>query len=396
MTDRRAYWLWLQNCLGCGSHKPFRIRSVFDSVQAFYEGGERAFREFGFFTPKEMNSLLRGKLGEAQALLEYAHKLGQQVITPDDDEYPERLKNIANPPCALFVKGQLPKVDEEACIAVVGTRKSTQTGSEIAFDFCMDMARVGAVIVSGGALGIDTAAHKGALQGGGKTVAVLGCGINYNYLMENASLRAVISQNGALVSEYPPDTPSAASNFPIRNRIISGLSLGTLVVEAAEKSGSLITADLALEQGRDVFAVPGSLKNPVSAGTNNLIKAGAKAVSSAFDILEEYCFLFPQKLHFPEETKDNSKETYPVHTQKVISPEHEKQQKDYTKKTNEDSMLSEDAKKLFTSLTAQPRTLPELSEQTGIPVQRLLTAVTELELSGRIAAKSGRRYSLPE
>jgi DNA processing protein len=288
-------------------------------------------------------------------------------------------------------------VDEEACIAVVGTRKSTQTGIEIAFDFCMDMARAGAVIVSGGALGIDTAAHKGALQGGGKTIAVLGCGINYNYLMENASLRAVISQNGALVSEYPPDTPSAASNFPIRNRIISGLSLGTLVIEAAEKSGSLITADLALEQGRDVFAVPGSLKNPVSAGTNNLIKAGAKAVSNAFDILEEYCFLFPQKLHFPEETKDNSKETLPVHKiEKVNTPEHEKPQKEYTKKTNEDFGLSDDAKKLLTSLTAQSRTLPELSEQTGIPVQRLLTAVTELELSGKIEAKSGRRYSLPE
>lgn len=373
--DSRAYWVWLQHALGAGSSKQNRIFENYRGLDEFYSAGIQNWRLEGYFTPKELEKLESYTPSDAAAMVEYCEKIGQRVVTPDCAGYPELLHQIHNPPCALYVKGTLP--DSSHSVAIVGTRKATATGISAARSFAFELAKHGVVVVSGGALGIDTAAHKGALQAGGKTICVLGCGIDYNYLMGNASMREAIAVSGAVISEYPPGTQAVNSNFPIRNRIISGLSLGTLVVEAAAKSGSLITADYALEQGRDVFAVPGGIYSPVSQGVNNLIKNGAIPVSAASEILEEYPSVFTDTIDWKEAGVNVVKEL-PV-----------------TEPTPDLSCFSKDAALLYQNLTRLPLHISELSQLTNIPVPRLLSAVTELELSEAICSHSGRRYSLP-
>lgn len=382
--DQRAYWVWLQHAMGGGSQKPHRIFSYFRTPQAFYEAGEREWRLLGFLTQKEISLLSGYSLEEATAVIEYCEKVGQQVLTPQSEIYPQCLTNIHNPPCVLYVKGELPQVDSRPAIAVVGTRNATNAGVKIAFEFGYQLAKAGAVVVSGGALGIDTAAHKGALQAGGKTVCVLGCGIEYNYLMDNASLRAAIAQSGAVVSEYPFNMPPSRMSFPIRNRIISGLSAGTLVVEAAGKSGSLITANLALEQGRDVFAIPCGIDNPVSEGVNNLIKSGAKPVSCAKEILEEYTYRFPNTIQITDAYISPAAVAVPESKQNT-----QPQQLNPTE-------FSADAVKLYAKLTPTPRHISELEQMSGLTAQQTLSAITELELAEKICSQSGRRYCLFE
>jgi DNA processing protein len=379
--DKRAYWVWLQHALGAGSSKQNRILTNYGDLEDFYAAGIENWLLEGYFTQNELGKLNSYSVSDASALIEYSEKIGQKVLTPDCEDYPEPLRQIHNPPCALYVKGTLPDFSANPAIAVVGTRKATATGVATARSFAYELAKRGAVVVSGGALGIDTAAHKGALQAGGKTVCVLGCGIDYNYLMSNASLRESIALSGAVLSEYPPNTQAINSNFPIRNRIISGLTLGTLVIEAAGKSGSLITAQCALEQGRDVFAVPAGIYSPVSQGVNSLIKAGAKPVSNAGEILEEYLYRFSDKI----DLNDNESN--------VILPD---QPKPEPKAAKMPENCSADAASLYAALTKEPCHISELERKTGIPTPRLLTAVTELELSGCIRSYSGRRYRLPD
>ncbi|NLC51604.1 MAG: DNA-protecting protein DprA [Firmicutes bacterium] len=221
-------------------------------------------------------------LGESKKLA----ALGINVITIEDHNYPTLLSSIYLPPPVLYIKGAFTPEDEQA-IAVVGSRKHTFYGRDIALKLAEDLAGVGITVVSGMARGIDSWAHQGALNKRGRTIAVLGCGLDICYPAENNALMQKISENGAVVSEFPPGTRPLAQNFPRRNRIISGLSLGTVVIEALEKSGALITADYAIEQGREVFAVPGNINSPYSRGCHRLLKEGAKLTEGLEDILEE-------------------------------------------------------------------------------------------------------------
>ena len=382
--DPRAYWLWLQHALGAGSSKQNRILAAYPSLKVFYEEGRESWLLEGYFTPKEMHALESWSVDQAAALLEYSEKLGQTVITPDDSAYPELLKEIPNPPCALFVKGTLPDFSQRLSISIVGTRKATATGRGAARSIAFELAKRGTVVVSGGALGVDTAAHQGALQAGGTTICVLGCGIDAEYLMVNASMRDAIALHGALISEYPPQTQPINSNFPIRNRIISGLSVGTLVVEAAARSGSLITADFALDQGRDVFAVPADIFSSVSQGVNNLIKSGAKPVSRAEEILEEYSERFPEKIYL-----DGGK-THDMIKDNGMVPQ--KQEPGISR--NEPADLSDDAKTVYRLLEKQPTHIAVLQEKTKMNSPRILAAITELEITGAVKTYSGGRYSL--
>jgi DNA processing protein len=384
--DCRAYWMWLQHALGAGSSKQNRILENYRSLADFYSSGMQGWLLEGYFTPKELEKLGSYSPSDATALLEYCEKIGQQVITPECQAYPEPLRQIHNPPCVLYMKGTLPDFSSTLGISIVGTRKATATGVSVARSFAFELAKQGVAVVSGGALGIDTAAHKGALQAGGKTVCVLGCGIDFNYLMGNASLREAIANSGAVISEYAPGTQAINSNFPIRNRIISGLTLGTLVVEAAGKSGSLITADYALEQGRDVFAVPAGIYSPVSQGVNNLIKNGAKPVSNANEILEEYIACFFDKISLDDIGTNVLFHDEPLSQVSVSGSAAE---------SLDPNEFSSDAAVLYAKLTDSPRHITELAGQTAISVPRLLTAVTELELAEKISSHSGRRYSLP-
>ncbi len=211
-----------------------------------------------------------------------------QEIKITDKNYPESLKHIQNPPKKLFVRGEI-LLEDKTAIAIVGARKHTSYGKQVAYDFAYTLAKSGVTIVSGLALGIDSEAHKGALDAGGRTLAVLGSGIDDNsiYPYSHKSLAERIIKNGALISEYEPGTPGLKHHFPERNRIVAGLSVGILIVEAQKRSGSLITAKLALEQGKDIFAIPGPIFSKMSEGTNKLIQQGAKLAMTPNDILEE-------------------------------------------------------------------------------------------------------------
>lgn len=349
-------------------------------AKSFYNAGLNEWKLCGCFTKKEITSLEKHSLEEAQGILLRCKDLDIDVIAFDDERYPERLRKIVNPPCVLYVKGEMPKVDDRITIGVVGTRSATGYGLEISYKLSNELASKGTVIVSGGAIGIDSAAHKGALNACRETILVMGCGINYNYLMENAQLRHSVSKCGALVSEYPPDSPPLPRNFPMRNRIISGLSLGIVVIEAGKKSGSLITANMALEQDRDLFAVPGNVNSTVSGGTNDLIKECAKPVTCANDILEEYSHML---VGLKTSKSGNNK----------VSSSKNKNIEQVNQTQGVESNLSCDAKKVFSILSSEPKHVDDITRETNLETKNLLQAITELELFGLIRSRSGRRYS---
>lgn len=410
-VDPRAYWIWLQHCVGAGSSKPVRILMQYSSIKEFYEAGEREWKKMGIFSPRELKAFSDCSLEVSLKILQDCSRKGQTVTTPDMPEYPEALRQIANPPCALYVKGSLPDFSEVPVIAVVGTRDATLTGRMTALHLSAELAKVGVIVVSGGAKGIDSAAHRGVLQVSGCTVCVLGCGIDYPYLMENEPMRQSICKGGALISEYPPNTPPTKMSFPVRNRIISGISDGVVVVEAAGKSGSLITAELAGEQGRDVFAVPGSVDNKVGRGVNNLIKTGAKAVTEVKDILEEYFSRYPgtmkqyyrikkewtpveEENNFVEESGLEKGNNPKAEGNDTLLSSQEEDKKVVPKRRELPEECSSEMRKIYEVLKETPISLEEVEQQTGLTVKEIFPAVTRLELLGCIRQYRGRRYSL--
>lgn len=288
------YWIWLQQALGAGSPKPISLVKEFGSVGEVYRARRIDYLRTGLLNEKEIRRMTNKSLEKSEKIVCDCMKNGYKILTPEN--MPPKLQNIYNPPCALYVWGEFPQPCDGVYIAMVGTRKATPYGIEAATKLALGLARCGAVVVSGMAVGVDSASHKGALKGGGKTVSVIGCGIDIDYPSGHRELKRIIAGNGAVVSEYPPGARPERANFPIRNRIIAGLSLGCVVIEAGEKSGSLITASLAAEMGRDVFAVPGSIFSPLSAGTNKLLRDGVKPVCRVMDILEEYISFCPQNV----------------------------------------------------------------------------------------------------
>ena len=376
--DERAWWIWLQNGLGPGASKHRRIFETYASIEDFYRAGTEGWRLDGYFTKREILRLQSFSLEQAQAQLEYAEKLGQRVLTPDMGAYPQCLREIHNYPCVLYVKGTLPPVDFMLSIAMVGTRKATHSGCSIAHTMSYELAKAGVIVVSGGALGIDTQAHRGAVEAGGRSICVLGCGIDTDYLLTNASLREAVAVDGALVSEYPPGTQPMASNFPIRNRIISGLCAATVVIEAPIKSGAMITADCAGDQGRDVFAVPGSVQNPKARGTNALLQQGCAPATCALDVLR--CYEGKYRIRIPQDPGVN------------VFPEPIPEPKQLPKR-EPPPKLSQEARTLYQVLSAQPKPIDELCACTGMQPGKLLSAATELELAGLAQASAGQRYA---
>lgn len=283
--DKLVYKLWFQDLF----LKRWEKISLFNSniePEVFYNFTLKDYINLGFDLIQSERIVQSKKLGEYEKIYEYLLEEKIKFILYTDKNYPEQLRKIPDPPTGIFVRGELPQ--EENLLSVVGARKSSEYGKSVAYKFSYELSSLGIVIVSGMARGIDTCAHKGALDGKGKTVAVLGSGFKNIYPKENKELFNNISQNGCVITEYFPDAMPLPQNFPERNRIISGLSKYVLVVEASEKSGSLITAGLALEQGKDVFAVPGNIFSPNSKGCNQLIRDGAKIITGLEDIFEEF------------------------------------------------------------------------------------------------------------
>lgn len=281
-----AYWLGFHLVPGISAGRLETLLARFGSLAEAWEADPAALRSAGLPT-RVVDALV-----ERRARLDLAHELervrrsGAEAIALADDAYPRVLKEIASPPLVLFVRGRLQLEDEHA-IAIVGTRRPTAYGKDVAAQLSRDLAAHGVTVVSGLARGIDRVAHEAALEAGGRTIAVLGSGIDVVYPPEHARLAERIVEQGALVTEFPPGEQPLAKNFPVRNRLISGLSLGVVVVEAPRKSGALITATFAVDQGRTVYAVPGPIFSPMSAGTLQLLRDGATPVGSASDILED-------------------------------------------------------------------------------------------------------------
>ena len=294
-------------------------------------------------------------------------KNGRHILCIDSPLYPPLLRTISDPPPILFVAGD-PACLGQPQIAMVGSRNPTAGGCEHAQAFAADLTRAGLLITSGLALGIDAAAHRGALLAGGKTIAVTGNGLDSIYPVRNKALAGEITQYGAIISEFPPGTPPLAANFPRRNRIISGLSVGTLVIEAAIRSGSLITARLAAEQGREVFALPGSINNPMAKGCHRLIRDGATLVETSANIIEELGSLLGAL---------NDEEDVPISADSENKPIMSK---------------NEQTHPIFDHLDHDPVDIDTLVERSGLTAEQVSAILLALELHGSIEALPGGRY----
>ncbi len=287
MAEEIFYWLALSLIPGIGSTLMRRLLDRFKTPEAVFHAPRKELLKIEGLGERVAEEIRKGPLEKvAQRELYLLRELGGRIVTLKDEEYPKRLRDIYDPPALLYMRGELKKEDDFA-VAIVGSRKATPYGRWFTEKVSQDLARYGVTIVSGMARGIDSLAHWGAIAGRGRTIAVLGCGVDVIYPSENRNLFAKIIDHGAILSEFPMGSPPEGGHFPRRNRIISGLSIGVVVVQASEKSGSLITANYALEQGREVFAVPGNVGTESSRGTHRLIKEGAKLVESSEDILEE-------------------------------------------------------------------------------------------------------------
>ncbi len=375
------YWVWLSEALGAGARVD-EIFGAFSSPRSIYEAGRTERAVSGVFSKAKLDRLDNTKLSDAETHIEICRKNGWKIYTPDDGDFPDDLRNLTDMPLVLYCDGDLSRIKDRLAVGVVGTRNPTYDSVAIARQFSADMAKCGAVVVSGGALGIDSAAHEGALEAGGTTVCVLGCGLGTKYLMQNEPMRREIAKSGAVISEYPPLSPASVRTFPVRNRIISGLSKGVLVVEAGEKSGSLITANAAIEQGREVFAVPGSILNSSYKGANTLIRDGATAVTCAEDILKTFEYMYPGSL----DLSGNSGKL----------PEGEKRRGD--KKVNSRKPLpadyDADAAKVYNLLSHEPLHSDEICAETNLPPSKVMGILTQLELDGFAEQTEGKNYIL--
>jgi DNA processing protein len=364
-------WFVLRAVPGIGDALLCRLVQSFGSPDTVLHAPADALMQVDGVSPSLAKAIRQGPgAGDVQAIdreLTALERLPIRVLTILDADYPARLKTIHDPPPLLSVSGTLGEEDHHA-VAVVGTRHATPAGRLATEQLSRGLAEAGVTVVSGLARGIDGAAHKSALEAGGRTIAVLGCGIDRTYPPEHLSLRKRIEEQGAVLSELPLGAYPHAYHFPKRNRIISGLSLGVVVVEAAPKSGSLITARLASEQGRDVFAVPGSVQSEQSRGTNGLIKQGAKLVETVEDILDELASQFEPS--FQARMQDRrSALTRPVQSGRLS--------------------LEQDEAALYAALPAEPVHIDELIAKTGLPAASVSGLLLSLELKGAIRQLPG-------
>lgn len=381
------YWVWLSELKGLRNQTRLALLRRFgDPESIFYADADELLLTDGV-ERSQLKLLENHDLAPADRILADCQRLDIRLLTLSDAAYPGRLKNIYDPPALLYCKGRLPLLDDLLCVAVVGTRDCTPYGAACAEKLGFGLASGGAAVVSGLAKGIDAAATRGALRAGGVTVGVVGNGLDVYYPYESRYLYEDVASAGILLSEYPPGTEPASGHFPVRNRIISGLSLAALVVEAPEKSGALITAATALEQGRDVFAVPGPIDAPASVGCNCLIRDGAGLVSDASDILREYEGRFVLNL------KESREQPETLGYQARMAPE-PKPVAPTLSLRHSDAELTDDQIAVLKALSdTEPMQVDDLTELVEIPTRRVLSALTVLEIDQYVAQHPGKRYT---
>lgn len=400
MSENLRYWLWLQKALGEGAYIK-NILEDFSSVKALYDANIIEWKMSPNLTQKQINKLETTDINSVDEIIYSCQHNNWQIIDYEDEKYPQRLREIYNPPCVLYVDGEMPDVDSLVTIGIVGTRKASEYAVKATHLMSRGITECGAVVVSGGALGVDTYAHKGALAAGGKTVAVLGCGLGTSYLNENKQLRDEIKKSGALVTAYPPFTRASRTTFPMRNRIISGLSLGVLVVEAGVKSGSLITANFANEQGRDVFAIPASVLSEDFAGTNKLIDDGAMVATNPAHIISVYAQRFDTvdlskvrtMAQLMADDKDKSANVKP-REDKLSFENLEKGRNKRLERESKARSLNSEMKAVYDSLTEQFEHIDRIIEKTGMTPAKVSSALIQLEVLDLAQSASGKRFKL--
>ena len=398
------YWVWLSCALGAGANCLELVTYFEWNPYEIYGTSFNEIFSLNILTKRQVEKLKSFPIEKAEEILRVSKENGWKIITPSSEYYPKNLLTLQDLPLALYVCGDEKMLSNELSVSIVGARKASDYGRAVARALAAAMSSIGFTVVSGGALGIDSSAHMGALDENGKTVCVLGCGLGTKYLMDNEPLRNKITENGAVITEFPPFTPASRITFPLRNRIISGMTLGTVVVEAGERSGSLITARLASEQGRDVFAVPGDLVSSSFLGTNNLIRNGAKAVFSPNDVLEEYCYRFFDKLNienrFPDDEIIRRAQNY---LNNADFKEEKTPPKEPNKTVKKESIavrkeapayLTENARKVYDFINNEPVHVDEIINACELSAEKILSALTELEIYGLVAQLSGRRYKI--
>ena len=374
MSEATPFWLALTHIDGLGIRGCHKLIQHFGSPQAAYMASLTELESCGVPARVAQAIFAQAALKDAEREIQEVAKADCELVAYDDGAYPPLLKQIPDAPLLLYVRGDV-KVLSQYAVAVVGSRRPSAYGSSVAHRLAHDLAQRQLVVVSGLARGVDSAAHRGALEAKGKTVAVMGSGIDIMYPRENKKLADEIAKSGAVISEFPLGTGPTPENFPIRNRIISGLSLGVVVVEAAEYSGSLITARLALEQNREVFAVPGNITSAQSFGPNHLIKQGAKLVDQWMDVIEEFTAEVRMQLLPPMETSDGE----PMGAQAA---------------TLFEASLTPDQKAVFETLRVdQTSFVDEIVGAAEIPHPRVLAALLQLEMNGLIRQLPGKNFN---
>lgn len=381
------HWVWLGEA-HIRSASRLALLQHFGTPENIYFAAAEDLLQVEGISAGEARCLQNKDLSEADRILGQCKEKNIRLLTVQDASYPARLKNIYDPPCLLYIRGEMPEIDDGVSVAVVGTRDCTPYGERAAEKIAFGLAEGGVTVVSGLAKGIDAAAMRGALRAGGHPVAVLGGGVDVVYPRENRFLYEDVATRGALISEYPPGTEPKAEHFPIRNRIIAGLSLATLVVEAPRKSGALITAHEALEQGRDVFAVPGAIDAPCSVGCNELIREGASLVSSAQDILREYAAAYPLAISLQGSTKE----------EKIIGTAEEERRPQSataalpTLTLSKNDFSDDQILVLKTLREEESLQVDDIVDLTELTVRRVLSALTWLSVEGYTAEEAGKRF----
>lgn len=398
--NKALYWLWLQKALGFNA-KINTLMRYYGSAKELYKAGENSWRLSGLFGDEipasKIVTMKNTSLEDIKDIYELCIKENIHLVTPEDEIYPKELLKIPDYPAVLYVRGDISFLNDSFSVAVIGTRRPSTYGTEACRRIAGDLAKEGFTVISGGALGIDSVSHRSAIEAGGKTVLVLGCGHLGGYLPENEELREAVCENGAVISEYPPLTKASSFTFPKRNRIISGLSKGVLIIEAGSTSGTLNTASHAVNQGRDVFALPGDVASGMYTGSNRLLTEGAKAVFSAEDILKYYkdYILFRKEKITGEEPFskiDKIKEEKPKKTRTSLKQEEETENKNKkTLKITAES-VSVNAFLVYNLMSGKEMSLDDIVRQSALPVRKVLAALTELEMMSAVRLIEGGRY----
>ncbi len=389
------HWIWLATREGMNDREKRAVLEHFRDPEDVFFGDAGRYAQVEGLSEDGRKALEDKNLLPAENILAECARKKIHIMTIRDGAYPARLKNITDPPLVLYYKGTLPDWNRQPVIGIVGTRKSTSYGNETAERFGRQIARCGALVISGGAAGIDTYAMYGALESGMPTVGVLGCGVDVVYPAENKGLFEKVIAQGCLLSEYPPGTKGMSWHFPARNRIISGISNGILVVEAPERSGAMNTARHALNQGRDVFVVPGNIDVPNCAGSNSLLQDRATPVFQGWDILKEYAAQWPETVANRPDIRPAKRpvpEELPVASVKIAIDKEEKST--YSVLNSEELSLSETEKSVLAQLEPSPKPLDEVISQLDMPAASVRMMLTKLSIKGIVVMHPGGRVSL--